>query len=98
MYDGEFTEQERIAYKEIIFSNSVQCMLVVLLALPKLGLEIQPGNSLVAAMVMDIKQASLDTETMPGVVAEALTRLWKDPAIVGAVNRSKEFQLNDSAV
>ncbi|KAG8884766.1 hypothetical protein FRB97_003287 [Tulasnella sp. 331] len=98
MYDGEFTEPERIAYKEIIFSNSVQCMLAVLLALPKLGLEIQPGNSLAAAVVMDVKQGSLGTDEMSRVVAEALMRLWKDPAVLDAVKRSKEFQLNDSAI
>ncbi|KAG8992070.1 guanine nucleotide-binding protein subunit alpha [Tulasnella sp. JGI-2019a] len=98
IYDGEFTDQERAAYKEIILSNCVQCMLAVLSALPQLGLEIQPGNSLAVAVMNDVKQTSLDMESMPRVIAEALIRLWKDPAVVSAVKRSKEFQLNDSAI
>jgi len=44
MYDGEYNEQERQAYKEIIFSNTVQCMAVVLQAMETLGLALQPSS------------------------------------------------------
>lgn len=97
MYDGEFNDQERVAYKEIIFSNTLQCMLVVLFALPGLGLELQPGNDHASTTVIEMKMADLEEDQMPGKLAAALIRLWRDPAIVEAVERSKEFQLNDSA-
>ncbi|KIO31398.1 hypothetical protein M407DRAFT_19543 [Tulasnella calospora MUT 4182] len=97
MYDGEYTDQERLAYKEIIFANVVQCMSVVLQSLDTLGLAIQPANESFAGAVTNTDQSFLEQEHLPQPLSEALLKLWRDPAVVAAVRRSKEFQLNDSA-
>ncbi|KAG8947852.1 guanine nucleotide-binding protein subunit alpha [Tulasnella sp. 424] len=97
MYDGEYTDQERLAYKEIIFANVVQCMSVVLQSLDTLGLAIQPANESSAEVVTNTDQSFLEQEYLSAPLSEALLKLWRDPAVVLAVRRSKEFQLNDSA-
>ncbi|KAG9045364.1 guanine nucleotide-binding protein subunit alpha [Tulasnella sp. UAMH 9824] len=97
MYDGEYTDQERLAYKEIIFANVVQCMSVVLQSLEGLGLAIQTANEPHAEVVTSGDQSSLGEDHLSQPLSEALIRLWRDPAVVAAVGRSKEFQLNDSA-
>ncbi|KAG8889896.1 guanine nucleotide-binding protein subunit alpha, partial [Tulasnella sp. 403] len=97
MFDGEYNDQERLAYKEIIFNNTVQCMSVVLDALETLGLVLQPTNEQYVSVIKNPDSAWTEGEFLPSRLAEALSRMWKDPAISAAVRRSKEFQLNDSA-
>ncbi|KAG8973131.1 guanine nucleotide-binding protein subunit alpha, partial [Tulasnella sp. 427] len=81
MYDGEYTDQERLAYKEIIFANVVQCMTVVLESLDALGLAIQPANEPSARSVTDMDQAFLEQDYLPQPLSEALVKLWRDPAV-----------------
>ena len=40
----------------------------------------------------------IEADHFPRDVADAIRNLWRDPAIQTAVRRSREFQLNDSAV
>src|SRR6267142_3077515 len=40
----------------------------------------------------------IESDVLPGDVADAVRGLWRDPSVREAVNRSREFQLNDSAV
>ncbi len=40
----------------------------------------------------------LETDVLPRDVVDAIRSLWRDPGVREAVRRSREFQLNDSAV
>lgn len=40
----------------------------------------------------------IEVDVLPRDVADAIRSLWKDPGVKEAVRRSREFQLNDSAV
>ncbi|KAG8957754.1 guanine nucleotide-binding protein subunit alpha [Tulasnella sp. 419] len=97
MYEGEYNDAERQAFKEIIFSNTVQCMQVILQALDTLGLSLQPGVEQHTAPVLNVQSEWLEEDYLPKPLSDALITLWNDPAVQAAVRRSKEFQLNDSA-
>lgn len=97
MYDGEYNDHERAAFKEIIFNNTVQCMAVVVQALDTLGLGLLPQNRQLASTILDVDSRQLEGDSLPQPLVSALLTLWRDPAVVEAVSRSKEFQLNDSA-
>ncbi|KAJ7624818.1 heterotrimeric G protein alpha subunit B [Roridomyces roridus] len=94
--DG-YNTQERHAHKEIIYSNTAQSMRAILDALPLLDINLLPANEDARAVILGVSP-QIEAEVMPHDLAEAIKNLWRDPGIREAVRRSREFQLNDSAV
>jgi guanine nucleotide-binding protein G(i) subunit alpha len=97
IHHGGYNEQERESYKEIIFSNTIQSMRAILEALPQLDLQLSPQNEARRATVLALPP-QIESEVLPHDVADAVRSIWRDPAVKEAVRRSREFQLNDSAV
>ncbi|KAF8907792.1 heterotrimeric G-protein alpha subunit, GPA1-like protein [Mucidula mucida] len=97
IHHGGYNDQERDSYKEIIFSNTIQSMRAILDALPLLDLTLSPQNDARKATILALP-GQLDSDTMPRDVVDALKSLWRDNGVREAVRRSREFQLNDSAV
>ena len=89
-----YSNEERHAFKEIIFSNAVQSMKVILEAMQTLGIE----NKLVEEQAyLESVPAQLEGDVMPQEVATSIKKLWKDERVQSCFQRSKEYQLNDSA-
>ena len=97
IHHGGYTEQERESYKEIIFSNTIQSMRAILEAMPQLDISLSPQNDARRAVILSLPP-QIETDVLPGDVADSVRGLWRDPGVREAVNRSREFQLNDSAV
>ena len=66
-------------------------------ALPQLDLALAPQNDARRNIILSLPP-QIEADVLPRDVADAIRSLWKDPAIKEAVRRSREFQLNDSAV
>lgn len=97
IYDGGFTNEEREAYKEVIFSNSVQSIHVLLEAMENLGLSLgDTNNQGYHDFIMDQHQ-QIDHFTMSVEVTKAIKALWLDSGVKETYSRNNEFQLNDSA-
>ncbi|KAJ7609899.1 G protein alpha-subunit [Roridomyces roridus] len=94
---GGYSDTEREAYREIVYSNTAQSMRAILEALEDLGIALIPQNEGCRATVFQFP-ASIEEDYMPAELGDALKALWNDPGIRAAVDRSREFQLNDSAV
>ncbi|TFK44012.1 heterotrimeric G protein alpha subunit B [Crucibulum laeve] len=97
IHHGGYNEQERDSYKEIIFSNTIQSMRAILEALPQLDLSLSPSNDARRTTILSLP-GQIEVDVLPADVSDAIRSLWRDPAIKEAVRRSREFQLNDSAV
>jgi len=97
IHHGGYTEQERESYKEIIFSNTIQSMRAILEAMPQLDISLSPQNDARRAVILSLPP-QIESDVLPGDVADSVRGLWRDPGVREAVNRSREFQLNDSAV
>ncbi|KNZ76090.1 Guanine nucleotide-binding protein subunit alpha [Termitomyces sp. J132] len=97
IHHGGYNEQERDSYKEIIFSNTIQSMRAVLEALPHLDITLDPQNDVCRHIILSLP-SQIEADVLPHDVSEAVRTLWRDPAIKEAVSRSREFQLNDSAI
>ena len=69
----------------------------ILDAMPALDISLAPQNDARRAVVLALP-VQIETDTLPPDVADAIRGLWKDPGIREAVSRSREFQLNDSAI
>jgi guanine nucleotide-binding protein G(i) subunit alpha len=97
IHDGGFGQEEREAYKEIIFNNAIQSIVVLLEAMDSLGIQLKDANNQsYFDFIMDQHQ-QIDQFTMPADVVKAIKSLWQDAGVQEAHRRRNEFQLNDSA-
>ena len=69
----------------------------ILEAMQQLEIHLTPQNDARRAIVMALP-AQIEADLLPRDVADAVRGLWRDPGVREAVRRSREFQLNDSAV
>ncbi|KAJ7627392.1 heterotrimeric G-protein alpha subunit, GPA1-like protein [Roridomyces roridus] len=91
-----YNAAEKEAYREIVFSNTMQGMRAILDALPDLKLTLLPSSEEHKTTVFAFPTV-LEADVMPRELAQAFKALWADPAVKQAVLRSREFQLLDSA-
>jgi len=96
IHHGGYTEPERYAFVEVIFANILQSMRAVVDAMPLLGIPLDPQNEPHRAFVLSFFVQ--DVTIVPQDLATAIDALWHDRGVREAVGRSREFQLNDSAV
>ncbi|TFY78903.1 hypothetical protein EWM64_g5108 [Hericium alpestre] len=97
IHHGGYNEQERDSYKEIIFSNTVQSMRAILESMPQLDISLPPQNDARRAVILSLP-AQIEADVLLSNVSDSVRGLWRDPSVKEAVRRSREFQLNDSAV
>ena len=69
----------------------------ILEALPHLDIQLAPQNDSRRSTILSLP-GQIEGEVLPRDVGDAIRGLWKDGGIKEAVSRSREFQLNDSAV
>lgn len=83
--------------QEIIFSNTLQSMRVILDAMESLDIPIENADNNRRAEVILSLPPQIDAESLPRHVADAVDGLWHDRGVQTCFARSREFQLNDSA-
>ncbi|GAA97620.1 uncharacterized protein L969DRAFT_48716 [Mixia osmundae IAM 14324] len=97
IHEGSYSVEERDSYKEIIFSNTIQSMHVILDAMEMMGITLaNPSNKSRADVIMALPH-QIEGESLETNVVDAISGLWKDSGVQKCFERSREFQLNDSA-
>ncbi|KAJ3085422.1 guanine nucleotide-binding protein subunit alpha [Quaeritorhiza haematococci] len=97
IHDNGYSQDEREAFKEIIFSNTVQSMRVILEAMQNMGIPLErDDNEKHRAVILDLPN-QIEAEVFPAEVAVAVKNLWQDQGVQACFARSREYQLNDSA-
>ena len=97
IHGGGYTAREQESFKEIIFSNTVQSMRVILEAMQNMGISLKvDANEEHARVIMD-QPNQMEPDRLPPDVAQAVRSLWRDPGVQECFSRSREYQLNDSA-
>lgn len=89
-----FNDEERLAFRSIIFSNVVGSIRVLVEATENLNVPIEEENRDCARRVLE--EDYFNGELTPQI-AQDIKQLWADSGIQAVFNRSSEFQLNDSA-
>ncbi|ORZ34392.1 G protein alpha subunit [Catenaria anguillulae PL171] len=97
-----YSDHDRQAYKEIIFSNVVLSTFALYMGCTdRLGMRLAggPASERAAAALVQAHETNrvADLETFPADLAQAVATLWNDRSMQAAYARSAEFQLNDSA-
>ncbi|KAM9855377.1 guanine nucleotide-binding protein G(i) subunit alpha isoform 1-T3 [Aulostomus maculatus] len=97
IHEDGYTEDECNQYKVVVYSNTIQSIMAIIRAMGRLKIDF--GD---AARVDDARQLfALASTAEEGVMSAELTgviqRLWKDGGVQACFDRSREYQLNDSA-
>lgn len=69
----------------------------ILEALPHLDISLAPQNDARRTTILSLPP-QIEGDVLPRDIGDAIRALWRDSGIKEAVRRSREFQLNDSAV
>jgi len=97
IHDGGYSPEERESFKEIIFSNTVQSMRVILEAMENMNISLQmDGNSRHVNTILNLP-SQIEGDHLPPEVSQAIRSLWSDSGVQDCFSRSREYQLNDSA-
>lgn len=97
IHEGSYSNKERETYKEIIYSNTVQSMHVILDAMEMMGIAIHHPNGQAYSDIIMNQPHQIEADTLDPAVTDAIVNLWKDPGVRECFARSREYQLNDSA-
>lgn len=95
IHDGGYTPEERESFKEVIFSNTMQSMRVTLEAMENLGISFHDSEN--EGHKRLVLEAPPQIDYLGHELVIAITSLWDDEGVRECVQRSNEFQLNDSA-
>lgn len=97
IHEGSYSRDERESFKEIIYSNTVQSMRVILEAMESLELPLDDQRTEYHVQTIFMQPAQIEGESLPPEVGNAIDALWKDKGVQDCFKRSREYQLNDSA-
>lgn len=97
IHEGSYSRDERESFKEIIYSNTVQSMRVILEAMESLELPLDDQRTEYHVQTIFMLPTQIEGESLPPEVGGAIEALWKDAGVQECFKRSREYQLNDSA-
>ena len=97
IHEGGYSRDERESFKEIIFSNTVQSMRVILEAMESLELPLDDQRAEYHVQTIFMQPQQIEGDSMPPEVGSAIKALWQDVGVQECFKRSREYQLNDSA-
>lgn len=96
IHEGGYSKVERDEFKEIIYSNTVQSMRVILEAMETMRVSLE--DPLVGNKYRDIVCAlPTQIQNLSAEITEAIRYLWNDKNLLSVYDRNQEYQLNDSA-
>ncbi|KAF3915094.1 hypothetical protein ABW21_db0209356 [Orbilia brochopaga] len=97
IHEGGYSRDEKESFKEIIFSNTVQSMRVILEAMETLELPLADSRSDYHVQTIFMQPAQIEGDALSTEVGNAIRALWQDAGVQECFKRSREYQLNDSA-
>ena len=97
IHETGYSDEERKAYRPVVYSNTIQSMMAIIRAMGQLRIEFRNSSTSDDARQFFLLAQSTDEGELPPELAAVMKRLWNDPGIQECFSRSREYQLNDSA-
>ena len=97
IHEGGYSNEERDFMKDVIFSNTVQSMRVILEAMERMDIPLYNENNEKHVRTIFLQPSQIESILLPPEVGLAIKSLWNDQGVQECFKRGREFQLNDSA-
>ncbi|XP_077686996.1 guanine nucleotide-binding protein G(o) subunit alpha isoform X5 [Eretmochelys imbricata] len=97
IHEDGFSGEDVKQYKPVVYSNTIQSLAAIVRAMDTLGIEYGDKERRVEERLLFVYAASTLGGYMAAELLSAMMRLWADSGIQECFNRSREYQLNDSA-
>ncbi|KAF5400399.1 GTP binding protein alpha subunit Gi [Paragonimus heterotremus] len=97
IHHAGFSQEERMQYKPIVYSNTAQSMMAIIRAMGHLYIDFSSPKREENARLLFDSIEQIESGHMSKEVYEALKCLWEDEGVQECFRRSREYQLNDSA-
>jgi len=98
IHQNGYTVDELGLYRHTVYKNLVDCAKALVSAMQQFDITPQdPSNTANVAFIMEYSIDPDPDAPISPKVAEAVTGIWKDPAMTSVFEHSTEFYLMDSA-
>ncbi|XP_009873582.1 PREDICTED: guanine nucleotide-binding protein G(i) subunit alpha-2-like, partial [Apaloderma vittatum] len=85
-------------YKAVVYSNTIQSIMAIIKAMGNLQIDFEDSSRADDARQLFALSCTAEEQgIMPEDLANVIRRLWADNGVQACFNRSREYQLNDSA-
>ena len=95
LHENGFTSDERLSFRSLVFSNTIQSLKTLAIAMSKLKIRLDNQDRL--NDVLKLFDMSDEIEEITPELKDIMKMLWNDRGVKECYSRSREFQLNDSA-
>ncbi|KAI4887441.1 hypothetical protein NFI96_002553 [Prochilodus magdalenae] len=97
LYRGGFSKEEQLEYRAVIYGNMLQSALAITSGMEHLQIKFDSPTATEDGKKLQKLADTVEEGTMPAELEEILRSLWRDSGFHTAIDRSAEYQLNDSA-
>ncbi|KAI1732631.1 g-protein alpha subunit domain-containing protein [Ditylenchus destructor] len=97
IHETGYSDEERKAYRPVVYSNTIQSMMAIIRAMGQLKIQFRNQQRQDEARQFFLLVQSTDEGELPPELAAVMRRLWMDQGTKECFERSREYQLNDSA-
>ncbi|XP_037540826.1 guanine nucleotide-binding protein G(i) subunit alpha [Nematolebias whitei] len=97
IHEDGYTEDERKQYKVVVYSNTIQSIMAIIKAMGQLKMDFQNPVREDDARQLFALASTAEEGVMSGELSGVIRRLWMDRGVQACFDRSREYQLNDSA-
>ncbi|KAF5912225.1 hypothetical protein HPG69_013392 [Diceros bicornis minor] len=112
IHEAGYSEEECKQYRAVVYSNTIQSIIAIIRAMGRLKIDFGDsarastcGPAVLILVLLELDDArqlfvlagAAEEGFMTAELAGVIKRLWKDSGVQACFNRSREYQLNDSA-
>ncbi|OWK06727.1 GNAI1, partial [Cervus elaphus hippelaphus] len=97
IHEAGYSEEECKQYKAVVYSNTIQSIIAIIRAMGRLKIDFSDSARADDARQLFVLAGAAEEGFMTAELAGVIKRLWKDSGVQACFNRSREYQLNDSA-
>lgn len=98
IHEDGYSEEECRQYKAVVYSNTIQSIMAIIKAMGNLQIDFgDPSRADDARQLFALSCTAEEQGIMPEDLSNVIRRLWADNGVQACFNRSREYQLNDSA-
>ena len=95
LHENGFSPDERLSFRSLVFSNTIESLKEIIKAMPKLKINLNSQDRV--SDIVRLFEVSDDMEEMTKDTYNVMKRLWHDSGVKVCFSRSSEYQLSDSA-